>query len=104
VPAPRRYQQRRTKGWRKPEGAVAVGRPSRWSNPFRVGRPATTPRGELVVRDRAHAVELFAAYLANEPDLQAEVRAHLRGRDLMCWCPLDGPCHADVLLRVANDE
>jgi uncharacterized protein DUF4326 len=30
------------------------------------------------------------------------VRAALRGRDLACWCPLDVPCHADVLLEVAN--
>ncbi|WP_269062108.1 DUF4326 domain-containing protein [Salipiger marinus] len=27
----------------------------------------------------------------------------LRGRDLACWCP-DGPCHADVLLKIANEE
>lgn len=26
----------------------------------------------------------------------------LRGRDLACWCPLDAPCHADVLLELAN--
>ena len=26
----------------------------------------------------------------------------LRGRDLVCWCPLDKPCHADVLLELAN--
>ena len=31
-----------------------------------------------------------------------DVREHLRGRDLACWCPLDEPCHADVLLAVAN--
>jgi hypothetical protein len=32
----------------------------------------------------------------------AEARRELRGRDLACWCSLDGPCHADVLLKVAN--
>ncbi len=31
-----------------------------------------------------------------------DVRRELAGRDLACWCPLDGPCHADVLLEVAN--
>lgn len=31
---PRRIQRRRTKGWRMPEGAVYVGRPTRWGNPF----------------------------------------------------------------------
>lgn len=28
--------------------------------------------------------------------------AELRGHDLGCWCPLDQPCHADVLLELAN--
>lgn len=32
----------------------------------------------------------------------AEIQAELRGRDLACWCPLDQPCHADVLLEIAN--
>jgi len=31
------------------------------------------------------------------------IRRELAGRDLACWCPLDGPCHADVLLAVANN-
>jgi hypothetical protein len=26
----------------------------------------------------------------------------LRGKNLACWCPLDQPCHADVLLELAN--
>lgn len=32
----------------------------------------------------------------------AEIRATLAGKDLACWCPLDRPCHADVLLTLAN--
>jgi hypothetical protein len=34
----------------------------------------------------------------------AEIRRELRGRDLACWCPLDQPCHADVLLEIVNSE
>jgi hypothetical protein len=34
----------------------------------------------------------------------ATVRAELAGHDLACWCPLDSPCHADVLLAIANGE
>lgn len=30
------------------------------------------------------------------------IRSLLRGKDLVCWCPLDHPCHADVLLELAN--
>ena len=45
------------------------------------------------------AVAEFAIYVAmgfvGDPD-------ELRGKDLACWCPLDKPCHADVLLREAN--
>jgi hypothetical protein len=32
-----------------------------------------------------------------------DVRTQLRGRDLACYCPLDEPCHADVLLAIANE-
>jgi len=117
---PKRLQRRRTKGWRKPEGAVYVGRPGRWANPFRVGAPCEEPlfrnaiingaplarRG--VVEDRAHAVELFTFWLmAKVPYTSADVRRELAGRDLMCWCPIpaDGEpdrCHAAVLLAIAN--
>jgi hypothetical protein len=33
-----------------------------------------------------------------------EQMADLRGKNLACWCPLDQPCHADVLLEIANRE
>lgn len=100
-----------TRGWRKPADAVYIGRPSRWGNPWRVdGRVIT----------RAGAVERFARnielneILDDEPDNSLagiatvaypsveEIRSALAGRDLMCWCPLDKPCHGDVLLYVAN--
>jgi hypothetical protein len=53
-------------------------------------------RAEAVRRYRE---DLFAGRLAVTV---ADVRRELRGRDLACYCPLDGPCHADVLLEVAN--
>lgn len=90
---PVRIQRRRTRGWRMPPGTVVVSRPSRWGNPY-----AVTMYG------RTLAVELFAAYLQGKPELLAAVRRELRGRNLACWCALDQPCHADVLLRVANEE
>ena len=92
----RRVQLSRRAGWRKPEGVVIVARPSRWGNPFRIGDGCT----------RAEAVAAFEHALANdEPSLTFtidDVRRELVGRDLACWCPLDQPCHADVLLRIAN--
>ena len=82
---PRRIQCRRTSGWRKPEGAVYVGRPSRWGNPFRVGVQVTTA---------AEAVSRFKAETL--PSWSPEWIASLRGRDLMCWCRPGDPCHGDA--------
>jgi hypothetical protein len=84
---PRRIQLRRTKGWRKPPGAVVVARPTRWGNPF-----------EWREYGRATAVERYRLWLP----ISGLDPAELRGRDLCCWCPLDQPCHADVLLQEAN--
>jgi len=67
------------------------------------GQPYT--RIVAVIQDRAQAVGLFRAFVRYEnvgqwdPD---ELRLSLTGHDLACWCPLDQPCHADVLLELAN--
>jgi Domain of unknown function (DUF4326) len=96
--APRRIQLSRRRGWRKPPGAVVVARPTKWGNPFVVDKD----------RSRAEAVALYEAALRRDDGTlrfrAADVRRELAGRDLACWCPLDEPCHADVLLRVANES
>jgi hypothetical protein len=92
----RRVQLRRTKGWRKPPGTVVVARPSRWGNPCTIDSAGS----------RAAAVAAFARLLdgphRGDYPTDDEIRAQLGARDLACWCPLDGPCHADVLLDIAN--
>jgi hypothetical protein len=88
---PRRIQLRRTKGWRKPPGAVVVARPSKWGNPYPVD-----------VHGRAEAVRLYQEHLLGDPGLIAAARAELAGRDLACWCTPGDTCHADVLLAIAN--
>ncbi len=93
---PARIQLRRTAGWRKPEGAIGVSRPSRWGNPHPFERPTREERARVVELYRR---DLGAGCLAFT---EGDVRRELAGRDLACWCPLDGPCHADVLLEVAN--
>lgn len=109
---PKRIQRQRTKGWRVPEGAVYVGRPSRWGNPFPVG--ITFRR--LFIGDVAQvgytgpeAVRLFRIYAERREIKDPFWLEPLRGRDLVCWCPLSAPnpvqrvcCHADVLLELAN--
>jgi len=47
---------------------------------------------------RAYVVYLYEINIVEELDLEP-----LRGKDLMCFCPLDQPCHADVLLEYANE-
>jgi uncharacterized protein YcbK (DUF882 family) len=94
----KRIQRRRKRGWRKPEGVVNCTRPSKWANPFRVGSPST-PNAQM-------AVAKFSSHLhCGLLDFTiADVKEELRGKDLMCWCGLDKPCHVDVLLEVANGK
>lgn len=115
---PERIQRKRTKGWTAPSGAKYVGRGSRWGNPFIVGQDGD---------NREHAAALHREWLENNsydvhaPTITAEQRqqmdarrdhllatvTELRGRDLMCWCPLPEPgqpdhCHAPLLIALAN--
>ena len=113
--APKRIQLSRRKGWRKPANTVVVSRPSKWGNPFRI--VPVSARGPFDVwfgdcfvaqstdesRAREIAVERFRKHLlvfnVGDDDLEP-----LRGKNLACWCPLSSPCHADVLLELANGE
>jgi hypothetical protein len=96
---PRRVQLKRTKGWRLPENTVVVSRPSRWGNPFRVGHVTEG----VLTRDSAQAVQRFREHVQTRPEYLEAIRRELRGRNLACWCALGSPCHADVLLELAND-
>lgn len=103
---PERIQRQRTKGWKMPEGAVYVGRPGLFGNPFAVGDPITKEPFRSVfgdkVTDHGHAVDLFTTYAGVTSGYDLLVVRDLAGKDLACWCPLDQPCHADVLLAIAN--
>lgn len=121
--SPARIQRRRTKGWRAPEGAVYVGRGSRWGNPFTSAECIEAGWATTAAEARKVNVEFFTAWLdgslhggpgpedtswsAERRDWIREHACELAGRDLMCWCPLPEPgqpdhCHAAVLLRIAN--
>lgn len=119
---PRRIQRSLAKGWRMPAGAVYVGRPSAFGNPWHciaphVGCPTQAGyRGPpdlqcCVVRyrewlQRGADLNATATTASTDADLTASITAHrlanLRGKTLACWCALDKPCHADVLLELAN--
>lgn len=106
--SPQRIQQRRTKGWRKPEGAVAVGRGTKWGNPVTAG--LLVPSQPDPVFQRFWLKQHFRRWLGGSapwlgtPPSTEQIQTELAGKDLMCWCPLDQPCHADVLLKIANQE
>jgi hypothetical protein len=100
VTKPKRIQRKRTKGWKMPEGAVYVGRPTKWGNPYRVGEVAS-----IGVMPASEAVTNYRKYVEANQQSAERFRlnlAELRGKDLACWCPLSQPCHADVLLELAN--
>lgn len=108
VDRPQRVQLSRRRGWRMPPHTVKVDRSTRFGNPFVTGRDGTRP----------YCVHLFKYLLADglvalsvgpSPDVQVAAAARIRrdlsiltGRHLACWCPLSAPCHADVLLALAN--
>lgn len=107
----RRIQRQRTNGWRMPKGSIYVGRPSPWSNPFRTQTAIEWGFAVSVPEARKVAVAAFRSWLRGSDDwwmgggcreTRARLRqrlGELRGHDLVCWCPLDQPCHADVLLE-----
>lgn len=74
-----------------PEGAVYVGRPGKWGNPFNERSFG-----------RTKAVDGYRSHLKLQLKIGRLDPEELRGKDLACWCPLDQPCHADVLLELAN--
>lgn len=111
---PERIQLRRTKGWRMPPNTVKVARPGNWGNPFRVGDPVgdgfhvdyyLTP--EQAVREyrlwlRGH-LTVFPVYRRRAPTIE-EICRDLRGKNLACFYAPGQPCHADVLLEIANSS
>lgn len=86
-----RIQRKRTKGWRMPKNTVNVTRPGKWGNPFTV-KVYGARLAIFNFRQRMHSLLLISPTAFDE----------LRGKDLACYCSLDQPCHADVLLEIAN--
>ncbi len=90
----KRIQRKRIKGWRMPPNTVYVGRPSKWGNPYITGKDGAIK--EVLTKYEWYIKGLLIAC----PSLFNK----LQGKDLACWCPLDKPCHADVLLKFLNKQ
>ena len=92
--APVRIQLKRVKGWRMPPNTIHVARGSRWGNPYKVGdMPHNGDNGQTL----AEALWAYEHLFLIDRDLSS-----LRGKNLACWCKPGAPCHADVLLNIAN--
>lgn len=72
---------------------VYIGRPSKWGNPFVIGKDGE--REEVILK--------YENYILNNPLLLEECKRELRGKNLVCFCA-PKPCHGDVLLKIANEE
>lgn len=120
---PIRIQRKRTKGWRMSKGAVYVGRGTIWGNPFRIAVDRSAAEAVETYRrwlafgkltpDELREAEIWWTNMLSRKRFDRNVFASdreslhgsmskLKGKNLSCWCPLDQPCHADVLLEVAN--
>lgn len=90
--------------------ARRITRPGRWGNPFTIEDTAKA-YGLDDAAAQAKAVELCGLWLRGkldkklspgDPPSRAEIRAELAGHNLACWCRPGTPCHADVLIELAN--
>jgi hypothetical protein len=95
---PIRIQRKRTKGWKMPENTIYVGRPTKWGNPYQVTCQSTP---EFRLEQIRKYEQIINTSLWMEPNPKS-IRKELRGKNLACWCKIGDPCHADVLLKIAN--
>lgn len=123
----KRIQRKRVKGWKKPPNTVIVSRPSKWGNPFILedGKIYIQTKGKkafLCNGDAEKAVRLFESIMVNRllegeygiaiqdivtiallSSKYTKLPLHeLKGKNLACFCPEGQPCHADVLIKLAN--
>lgn len=103
----KRIQLSRKKGSRKPPDAVTVSRPTKWGNPFTIGCEAWRFSTTIPFPNPSTIDEVlvdYEYYLRTWLVIYPDWIAPLRGKDLACWCKLDQPCHADVLMKLANNN
>lgn len=70
---------------------VYIGRPSKWGNPFVIGKDG----------NRDDVVRKYEEWIKGQPELLADLFS-LKGKVLACWCS-PAACHGDVLARLANE-
>ena len=108
---PVRVQRSRKKGFKLSNAAgnglntVYVGRGSLWGNKYKVGDNHPDHGWPM---NHCEVVTLFKEYVRfgktdeESRKIHFEIKQHLGGKNLACWCPADKPCHVDILLEIAN--
>lgn len=109
---PIRIQRKRVKGWKMPDNTISVTRPGKWGNPFVVGKKVPDAWiNKLDKDDHFHFMKFEYGYIDNAENsvmlfekyvIPVLNVSELKGKNLACFCPLDKPCHVDVLLKIAN--
>ena len=94
---PIRIQRKRTKGFKLPPNTVCVPRGTKWGNPFKIGMD-----GIGTNQDAVEAYKLWLNHTIEGQTVLIFAQRDLKGKNLACFCSLDGVCHADVLLEFAN--
>ena len=97
---PQPIQRRRIPGYKHPNNTVSVARPSIFGNPFEV-----TETRDALAATRLYAFWLLSDKFTYQQDRKKRIWANihkLKGKNLSCFCPIDQPCHRDVLLVLAN--
>lgn len=112
---PKRIQRQRTKGWKMPPNTVSVTRPGPYGNPYTIKSAREAGyRGT----DEELAQMCVNMFRRDWNETLSSSRLHPRhppmpfgkpvylgpliGKNLACWCKPGQPCHADVLLELAN--
>lgn len=114
---PIRVQRKRTRGYRLPENTICVTRGTKWGNPFKIGSFVRsedinfqiTPNEfwSVPIRTNLQAATAYKYWIHYHPkghEIAEMAKIELKGKNLACWCSLSEDCHADVLLRIANEQ
>ena len=85
--------------------AVKVDRSSRWGNPYKVGDEFFNIRTQKIgIQSIEDVLNSFEYWLKGKLTFDPDFLNELRGKNLACWCKTEAKCHAEILLRIANEE
>lgn len=80
--------------WKSNPNAVYVGRPSKWGNPYKL-KDGFTLEESLIQ---------YKSWLELQLDINPHFLDALIGKDLVCFCPLNQPCHADIIMGKLEEK